>query len=250
MGSLSDYSENKLLDLALSGAAFARAANVFASLHTATLTDTGGGAEVSGNNYARKSILNDSTNFPAAAALAKALAVQKDFATASGSWGTVTDQGLWDASSAGNLLVGDTIATPQTIGANQTPFIAAATGLTISLSGDITTYLGNLLLDHLLGGPDFTPAATLYFALFVAGVEVTGNGYARRAVTNDATNFPAAVGGVKSNGTVIDFVMPTGPWGTVDAFRVFDASSGGNTWFSKALITPRSPDVNKPARFS
>lgn len=251
MGSFSDYAENKLLDLALGAQAFARVANVFASLHTATLNDNGSGAEVSGNNYSRKSITNNATNFPSAAARAKALAVQQDFAAASGSWGTITDGGLWDASSGGNLIVADVLATSQTVGTGEAPYLAATNGLVITLSGDVSLYLGNALLDHVLGGPDYVPASSVYLGLFVGGVEVSGNGYARKAVTNDATNFPNAVNGVKALATAQEFnAAPSGSWGLVDEVRLFDAASAGNTLFAKALAVPRSVGVNAPCRFS
>lgn len=251
MGSFSDYTENKALDFLLGGQAFARAATLFGSAHTATLNDNGSGTEVSGNGYARKSIANNSTNFPAAASRSKALAVQHDFATASGSWGTVSDFGLWDASSSGNLILADIAATPQVVSSGGTLYIPAAIGLVVSLGGDISTFLGNALLDHILGGPDYAPPSTVYLALFVSGVEVSGNGYARKAVTNDVTNFPAAVSGVKTLATEQQFnSSPSGAWGIVDEVRIIDASSGGNTMFSKALTTPRTVGVNAPCRFS
>jgi hypothetical protein len=250
MGSLSDYAENKLCDLAFGAQAFARVANVFASLHTATLNDNASGLEVTGNSYARKSIANNATNFPGAASRAKALAVQQAFAASTGSWGTVTDSGLWDASTSGNLLIADTITTPRAVGTGEAPYIAAATGLTVSLSGDVSTYLGNALLDHMLGGPDFTPAATLYFAAFVAGVEVSGNGYARKPVANNATNFPAAVAGLKALAVAQEFDAPSGSWGLVDELRVFDDLLAGNLYLSKSLTVARTVGLNAPCRFS
>lgn len=253
MGSLSDYAENKLLDLALGGAAFDRPANVYLSAHTTTLTDAGSGTEVTGNNYSRKAVANNPTSFPAASGLSKALAVAQDFDPASGSWGSVTDTGLWDAASAGNLLVADTNADPITVGAGVTYRIPANTGLVVTLGGAISSYLANKLLDHLLGGGDFTPPAIVYLGLFVAGVEVTGNNYSRKSVINDLTNFPAASGGAKSMATAQEFAPPTGSsssWGIVDEVRIFDAASAGNLLLSKALITPRTIGLANPARFS
>ena len=96
-------------------------------------------------------------------------------------------------------------------------------------------YLANKILDHVLGGGDYTRPATVYIALFTAaptknggGVEVTGGSYARKAVTNNATNFPAAVAGAKSNGVALDMVTASANWGTIVAYALFDASSGGN----------------------
>jgi hypothetical protein len=103
------------------------------------------------------------------------------------------------------------------------------------MAGSFSNYLENALLDHALGGGNYTRPATVYIALFTVapsdaggGTEVSGNNYSRAAVTNDATNFPAASGGAKSNGVAITFATPSGSWGTVVAMGVFDASSSGN----------------------
>jgi hypothetical protein len=96
-------------------------------------------------------------------------------------------------------------------------------------------YLELELLDHVFGNAAYTAPATLYFALFTAapsdsggGTEVSGNNYSRVSVTNNATNFPAASAGAKSNGTAITFATPSGSWGTVTHMGIFDASSAGN----------------------
>lgn len=103
-------------------------------------------------------------------------------------------------------------------------------------SGSLSDYAENKVLDHIFGGGDFTRPATLHLALFTTvpndagsgGVEVSAAGYARVAVTNNSTNFPAASGGIKSNGTAINFATATTSWGNVKAVGVYDASSGGN----------------------
>lgn len=108
-------------------------------------------------------------------------------------------------------------------------------------------YLENKVLDHILGGGDYTRPATVYIALFTVtptdaggGTEVTGGSYARSVVTNNATNFPAASGGAKSNGVAIAFPAATADWGTVVAFGVFDASSAGNLLYYGPISPSRS----------
>lgn len=105
-------------------------------------------------------------------------------------------------------------------------------------------YLENRVLDHFLGGVASTAPATVYVALFTAaptdaggGTEVSGGAYARAAVTNNATNWPAASGGAKANGTAITFPAPTANWGVVVAFGIFDAAAAGNLLYW-GLITP------------
>lgn len=104
------------------------------------------------------------------------------------------------------------------------------------MAGSFSDFLELELLDHVFSAAAYTPPATLYVALFTAtpsdsggGTEVSGNGYARVAVTNNATNWPAASGGNKANGTAITFpqATPSG-WGVVTQFGIFDASTAGN----------------------
>lgn len=102
--------------------------------------------------------------------------------------------------------------------------------------GSFADYLENKLLDHAFGGSDYSRPATVYIGLSTTTIsdaggnitEPSGNGYARKAVTNNSTNFPAASSGAKSNGVAITFDTPTGSWGTVTDFFIADASSGGN----------------------
>lgn len=119
-----------------------------------------------------------------------------------------------------------------------------------------SNYLENALLDHMLGGPDYTRPATVYFALYTTGptdagggTEVSGGNYSRVAVTNNATNFPAASGGSKSNGTAIIFPTPSGSWGTVTHWGVFDASSGGNLLRYGALTVTKTVDPGDQVSF-
>lgn len=107
-------------------------------------------------------------------------------------------------------------------------------------------YLENKTLDHTLGGPDYARAGTVYFELYTSaptdaggGTPVSGGSYGRIAYTNNATNWPAAVAGVKSNAAAINFAVATAVWGTVVAVGIFDASSGGNLLYWNNLSTPR-----------
>ena len=70
-GSKSDYLENEILDHVLGGADYARPATVYIALYTADPTDAGGGTEGSGGSYAKASVTNNDTNWPAASSGAK-----------------------------------------------------------------------------------------------------------------------------------------------------------------------------------
>lgn len=90
--------------------------------------------------------------------------------------------------------------------------------------------------------------ATIYIGLYTdlpdadgtGGTEVAGGSYARKAVTNNATNWPAAVDGVKSNGVAQDFATPSADWGTVVGCGTFAASSGGTPIHFGALENSRT----------
>lgn len=120
-----------------------------------------------------------------------------------------------------------------------------------------SNFLRDALLDHQLGGPDFTRPATVYFALYTVaptsaggGTEVSGNNYSRVGVLNNLTNFPAASGGLKSNGTSITFPTPSaGGWGLVLAFGIFDALTGGNFLRFGALTVPKTLDQDDEVVF-
>lgn len=116
-----------------------------------------------------------------------------------------------------------------------------------------STYWANKLLDLVLGATAFSAPATIYAALFTAaptagggGTEATGGSYARKDSTNNGTNFPAASGGVKSNGTAITFVTATANWSSGSnqvAAALFDAVTSGNMLYFGDL-TVAKPVLN------
>lgn len=103
------------------------------------------------------------------------------------------------------------------------------------MAGSFSDFLELEVLDHVFGAATYTAPATLYVAAYTAaptdaggGTEATGGSYARVAVTNNATNFPAASAGAKANGTAITFPTATASWGTIVAAAILDAATAGN----------------------
>ncbi len=114
------------------------------------------------------------------------------------------------------------------------------------MPGFFTDYVNNKVLDLVLGGVAFT-APAIYAGLSTtnaikSGVvnEPSGNGYARVAVTNNLTNFPAALTGSKANGTVIQFPTLTGTWGTITTLFFVDAASNGDILAMIDFPTPKT----------
>ena len=122
--SKSDYLENKLLDHQLGKTAYTMP-TAYVGLYTTTPSDAGGGTEVTGGSYVRKSTAGADWNAAASGSTANANAIT--FITATGSWGTVTHFGIFDASTAGNLLRWAALTTPKTIGNGDTASFAAGT---------------------------------------------------------------------------------------------------------------------------
>lgn len=120
-----------------------------------------------------------------------------------------------------------------------------------------SNYLENKVLDHILGATVFTAPATVYVALFTtdptdaaSGTEVTGNNYARKSVVNNVANWPNASGGTKSNGAEILFATPSGSWGTITHFAIYDALTVGNMLYHGALNSSVAPGAGVEVKFA
>ena len=100
MSAMSDYLENEILDHILRNSAYTPASTVYIGLSTGSFADGNSGTELSGSGYTRKSIA-----FDAASGGTTDNTSAIDFPTATGSWGTVSHWGLFDAASSGNLLI-------------------------------------------------------------------------------------------------------------------------------------------------
>ena len=107
--SFSNYLETKILDHVFGGTAYTAPGTLYLALFTAAPGEAGGGTEVSGTAYTRKSVAfttsGDTTSNTAAV----------EFDTAGSSWGTVTHVGIFDASSAGNLMAYAALSSSKTI---------------------------------------------------------------------------------------------------------------------------------------
>jgi hypothetical protein len=111
MSAISNYLENALLNATLRNTTYTSPATVYAALFTTDPTDAGSGTECTGSGYARKAITfaapsNGVTTNSAAAC---------EFDQATGSWGTITHFGIFDALTTGNLLYHGALTTSKTI---------------------------------------------------------------------------------------------------------------------------------------
>lgn len=135
--SLSDYAENKLVDVLFRGTAFSESspANYYVALYTSACSDSTPGTEVSGGGYARVAIVRSTSTWNGtqgnttgassgtSGTISNASAIT--FPTATADWGAVTYWGIRDASSSGNQILCSAITTPRTITAGSTPSFSA-----------------------------------------------------------------------------------------------------------------------------
>jgi len=101
MAGFSDYLEDKVLKHVFGGSAYSAPGTLYVALYTVAPTDTGGGTEVSGGGYTRKTAaFTVSGTNPTQASNTAAI----EYPTATANYGTVVAVGVLDASSSGNLM--------------------------------------------------------------------------------------------------------------------------------------------------
>ena len=125
---------SKILDRTFGLTTYTPPATWYVGLSTTTPNIDGTGAtEPTGNNYSRVGVPNDTSNFSNAANASKTNLLSWTFPASTGSWGTITYVGLWDAATIGNLWFFD-ILTPSRAVASSTTVLFSASAVTITMS--------------------------------------------------------------------------------------------------------------------
>lgn len=117
------------------------------------------------------------------------------------------------------------------------------------MASGLTHYLANKLLDHALRNTAYTAPTTVYVALYTTlpgadgtgGVEVSGGGYARQALT-----LSAAANGATSNTALLDYGTASASWGTVVGVAICDAATAGNILWRGALTASKVVNSGDP----
>ena len=108
--SFTNFLETEILDHVFAGAAYTAPGTKYLALFTAIADgEAGSVTELSGSAYARQTVAfttsgNTTSNNAAV-----------EFPTATGSWGTVTHVGVYDASTSGNLMAYATLSSSKAI---------------------------------------------------------------------------------------------------------------------------------------
>lgn len=144
MGALTNYFENKLLDLLLRAQAYTPPATLYIGLDTVVGNEAGGGTEVSGGSYARVAVPASLVNWAGSQGAGTTAAssgtggttsnnASITFPVATADWGSVVGFRLWDASSGGNALIYQALTTPKTINNGDAAPVFNAGALTIQI---------------------------------------------------------------------------------------------------------------------
>ena len=128
MAEMSNYLENALVNATLRNTSYTSPATVYVALFTTDPTDAASGTEVTGGSYARTSV-----TFAAPSGGASASNADCTFPTCTSTWGTVSHIGIFDASTAGNLLYHTPLDTSKTIETGDI-FKIASGSLTVTLA--------------------------------------------------------------------------------------------------------------------
>lgn len=131
-----------------------------------------------------------------------------------------------------------------------------------------TDYAENKIVDALIRNQTFGNPATWYIGLMTTacsdsapGTEVSGNNYSRASLAASLANWAgtqsagsttasSGTGGQTSNNTVITFPTPSGTWGTVTHWGLFDAATSGNMWICAALTTSKTINADDTVSFA
>jgi hypothetical protein len=252
MGSLTDYAEDALLDHAFKNTSFTVPTNLYVGLSTTTITDAGGNITEPADTYARQ---NHNSWNAASSRLADNNGTVT-FPQATASWGTITDWFLADALTGGNILAYGALTASRTVGdGDQLEFASGAIDISFN-SGGFFNYLAHELLDHMLKTGAFTQPTNLYVALSTTdwsddgtgGTEPVGNGYAR---LNHNDFSPDASAGAIDNASAVTFAAASGGnWGTIIAFAIYDALTGGNPFAYAGMDADKAVNDGDVAEFA
>jgi hypothetical protein len=127
------------------------------------------------------------------------------------------------------------------------------------MAGNAGTYIQTARINWLLGTAYIAAPATTYVALFTVapandgtgGTEVSGGAYGRQSVAS--SGWAAASGASPtqtSNNGVISFGVATASWGTIVAWALYDAATGGHLIYTSNLTVSKTIGANDSFSFA
>ena len=133
MAQATNYLENKFLTGLLGGSNVTFSSKPYIGLLKTAPSETGGGTEVTGTNYARVQVGSTGQgSFSVGSTGSASNSAAFTFADAGSAWGTVTHIALYDSASGGNMLLHATLNSSATINSGDI-FKIPASGFTITM---------------------------------------------------------------------------------------------------------------------
>lgn len=261
MSKLTNFAENQLIDF-MRGETLTLPTGWYAALGSAA--DDGSFTELAGVGYDRILIARDLASWAGTQGAGTTLASSGtshatsnnndiDFGTAGSAWGTASHIGLCDDSSDSECWIYAALPAPLIIGNGDPVLIdAGLLAITIGITGGMSDYLANKLIDLIFRGQAFSWPSSTYVGYTTtaptnaaAGTEPLG-GYARVAVAasltawagtdaDGSTAVSTGTSGRTSNNAAITFPSPTGNQGVISHTQILDAATVGNLLFWAAL---------------
>lgn len=106
---------------------------------------------------------------------------------------------------------------------------------------ELSNFLENKLLDHVLRNVSYTSPTTVYVGLYTSdpaddnsGTEVSGGSYARQILS-----VTTATAGIVTSSADVTFPQATGNWGTITHIGLLDALTSGNLLMHTPLTTSK-----------
>jgi hypothetical protein len=110
---------------------------------------------------------------------------------------------------------------------------------------ELSDYLENKLLDHVLRGTSYSSPTTVFVGLYTSdpgddnsGTECTGAAYARQALS-----VTTASAGIVTSSADVTFPQATDSWGTISHIGLLDAVTSGNLLMHTPLTTSKTIDT-------
>jgi len=227
----SDYTEANIIKHIFRTGTWTKTGTLYFALLTSAPSDSGGGTEFSGGNYARVAITPSDTNFSVVSGVATNL-VNISFPAPNAAWGTATHIAVYDASTSGNLILWAELSAEKYVGASDSaPFYAP--GAFVFTYNSTSTELATQVLSFIFKTlSTWAKPTTLYFNFYTnapseigGGTLVTGGSYAAVGVTPSDANFTLTVNGsngttVVSNANDLTFPPPTDLWGIIGSVSI------------------------------
>ena len=250
---------NNILNYNFGGSAYSETlpATMYFGLSSTLVTATSTGATVaepSGGSYARKSFVNNTSNWATSTLGTLRNLAEVAFVKSTGIWSTsiapilsvfISDSGT---TGAGNIWWYATLSVPLVVPTLTIVSFPIGTIIVTQPSLSITTYTLNRILNYNFGAQTYDPDASgkIYFGLSTSTVTEAGlstvteplaaSGYARVSHDNDKTTWTTSSGATPGlhNDISIAFPSSSASWGVINSIFIADVATraaGNILWF-------------------